>query len=122
MPGIKRDERERYDLECGEEGTQGHVETGLAAPIPMMPGTDKPAGEIENGIEVNDARCRKTRDGTELEEDDRHHDGHEEFKKSFDPEVDDPESPGVNHREMGRAVEEHRRQIKNRDRARRAQK
>src|ERR1035437_2343082 len=88
----------------------------------MLPGPDKPAGEKEDGIEVDHACCRETRDGSELEEDYRHHDGHEELKKPFDPEVDDPESPGVNYRKMGRAIEEHRRQIKDRDRDCSAQK
>ena len=49
-----------------------------------------------------------------VKEDSDHH-GHEEFKETFDPEVDDPEAPGVHHREMSGAAEEHGRKIKERN-------
>ena len=40
------------------------------------------------------------------------HDRDEELKETFDPEMDDPEAPGVHHGEVAGAAEEHGRKIK----------
>ncbi len=46
---------------------------------------------------------------SELVEDDGHHDRHEQLEEPLDPQMDDPEPPGVHHGEMGFTCEKHRR-------------
>jgi hypothetical protein len=53
--------------------------------VPMIP----PPQE-ENGVEVDDPGRCYSGDHSEPVEQDSHHGGHEELKKTFDPEVNDP--------------------------------
>ena len=65
-----------------------------------MAGADDAAAQEQDRVEVDDAQGRLARDHAQPEEHHRHHDRDEEFEEPLDPEVDDPEPPGVDHREV----------------------
>src|SRR6185312_9084986 len=83
-----------------------------------MAGADQPAAEYQDDVEVDGAQCGIALHQTELVEDDADHDGHEQLEEALDPQVDDPEPPSVDDREVRRPVVEQGRQVEYRDRRR----
>jgi hypothetical protein len=81
-----------------------------------MSGADKTAAKNQNDIEIDDPQSGRTLDQAQLIEDDRHDDGDEQLEEAFDPEVDDPETPGIGDGVVGRAIEKQGRQVEYRDR------
>ncbi len=86
-----------------------------------MPGPHDPSGQVEDGVEVDDARGRAT--GDEAQDHEHHGDEHggEQLEEALDPQVDDPEAPVVDHGEVGAGAEEERGQVEERDRRRRVE-
>src|SRR5262249_34506608 len=81
-------------------------------------GADQAAAEDQDDVEIDDAQRRAALHQAELIEDDRDDDRDEQLEESLDPQVDDPEPPGIDHREVAAAVEHQRRQGENRNRDR----
>ncbi len=106
-------------------GTTSRAEKQAASPMLSVPWPVKyqwwpvptmPPRQVEDGVQVDErvAVVRLTR--PELEEHDGHEHRGEELEEAFDPEVDDPEPPVVDHGEVGARTEEERRQVEERDR------
>ena len=115
VPRVEREQGERHDFQGREHRPQRHRDGHLAGPVPVVSRADDAAAQVEDGVEIDHARRSLVRHHAQPEEDHRHHDGDEQFKEAFDPKVNDPEPPRINHGEVGFAGEEHRRQIKERD-------
>ena len=115
VPGVQGQQRQRHHLQRGEAGRQAHVERPLAGEVPVVARADDPAAEVQDGVQVDQARGGLGGDQAHLVEHDRHQHRREELEESLDPEVDDPEAPVVDDGEVGvRAVEE-RGQVEDRD-------
>ncbi len=72
-----------------------------------MARTNDPAAEVEDGVEVDQARGGLGADHAHLVEHDGHQDRGEELEESFHPKMDDPETPVIDDREVAvGAVEE----------------
>ena len=71
--------------------------------------------QVEDGVEVDQSRGGFRRHQAHLVEDHRHQHRSEEFEKALDPQMDDPETPVVDDREIGVGPVEHRGQIEQRD-------
>src|SRR6185437_15248590 len=82
----------------------------------MVTRADETAAEIEDGIQIDSAQRRETLDETHLVEDDGHDHGDEEFEEALDPQMDDPEPPGIDDGVVGLRSEEQRGQVEQRDR------
>ena len=83
-------------------------------PVPTMP-----APQVEDGVEVDDARGRAWRVTRPIwTEHHRDEHGGEELEEALDPQVDDPEAPVVDHGEVGVRAVEQRGQVEERDRRR----
>src|SRR5271163_1815901 len=81
-----------------------------------MSGTDKTAAKNQNDVEINNPQSRHALHQPKLIEDDRDNDRDEQLKEALDPEVDDPEAPGIGDGVMGRSIEKQSRQVEDRDR------
>ena len=88
----------------------------------MMSGTNDAAAKIENGIKIYNTSCCYMGNHAELVEYDCHHHSYEQFEEPFNPKMDDPKSPGIDNRKMGRTAKEHCRKIEKRNCYRRVQK
>ena len=72
-----------------------------------MARADDTGAQIENGVEVDDTRCRSHANESHLVEHRGDQDGGEQFKETLHPKVNDPEAPIVDHREVGvRTIQE----------------
>ncbi len=89
--------------------------------VPVVPGPDDAPGEEEHRVEVDQARRGTRGDEPDLPEHDRDQDGGEELEEALDPQMDDPESPVVDDREVGVGSVEHRRNVEDRDCRRRVE-
>ena len=116
IPGIQCEERQRNNLHSREYGREGKIDICLAGPIPVMPGADNPGAQKEDGVQVDDSCRGETGNHTQPVKDDGHHYCDKEFKKAFDPEVDDPEAPVVDDGIPRSAAEKESRQIEKRNR------
>ena len=79
-------------------------------PVPRMP-----AGQVEDGVQVDQPRGGLGRDEAQLVEDHCHQHRREEFEEAFHPEVDDPEPPVVDDGEVGVGSVEQRRHVEEGD-------
>ena len=113
IPGIQGEEGEGHDFQCRKHGAQSHRDRWLSGPVPVMSGADKAAAQVEDGVKVDHTGCRQGCNEAQFVEDDGDHDRDEQLEKALDPQMDDPESPGINDRKMAGAIEEHGRQVKN---------
>ena len=109
VPGIEGEKRQRHDLERRKHRRKSHRDVRLPGPVPVVSRADNAAAEIKNRVQVDHARRRYMGNNSQLIKDDRHHHGSEQLEEAFDPEMDNPEAPGIYHREMSGAVKEHRR-------------
>ena len=121
VPGVEREQRERDHLQRGEARREAHVERPLAGEVPVVPGPDDPAGQVEDGVEVDDAGGGAGRDQPEDHEHHRDEHGGEQLEEALHPQVDDPEAPVVDHGEVGAGAVEERGQVEERDRRRRVE-
>src|SRR5271166_3964730 len=81
----------------------------------MVACADDPGAEIQDGIQVDQARGGLGADHAHLVEHDGHQHRGEEFEESFDPKMDDPEAPVVNNGEVGVGAIEKGGQVEERD-------
>jgi len=56
VPGVQGQKRQGHNLQGGEARPQAHVERPLTGEIPVMARANDPAGEVEDGVEVDQAR------------------------------------------------------------------
>src|ERR1019366_10500037 len=91
----------------GEARRQAHVERPLPSEIPVVARDDDPAAEVQDGVEVDQARGGLGAHHAHLVEHDRYQHRREKLEEPLHPEVDDPEAPVVDYREVAvRAIEE----------------
>src|SRR5215472_8679035 len=81
-----------------------------------MSGADEPAAKNENNVEIDDPQSRQALHQPELVEDDRDDDRDEQLEKAFDPQMDDPEAPGIRDGVVRRPIKKQGRQVEYRDR------
>ena len=94
----------------------------LAGEIPMVACADDPAAEIQDGIQVDQARGGLGADHAHLVEHDGHQHRREEFEETLHPKMDDPEAPVVDDGEVGVRAIEKGGQVEHRDGHGRVQK
>ena len=115
VPGVESEERERHNFQRGEARRQAHVERSLAREVPVVAGADDPAREIQDGVQVDQARGGPGADEPHLVEHHGHQHRREEFEESLHPEMDDPEAPVVDDGEVGVGAVEKGGQVEDRD-------
>src|SRR5262249_12544809 len=81
-----------------------------------MSGADESAAKNQNDVEINDPQRGYTLHQPQPMEDDRDNDRDEQLEKALDPEMDDPEAPGIRDGVVRRSVEEQCWQVEHRDR------
>src|SRR6516165_5942886 len=81
-----------------------------------MSGADEPATKNQNDVEINDPQSGYTLHQPQSMEDDRDNDCDEQLEKAFDPEMDDPEAPGIRDGVVRRSIKKQSRQVEYRDR------
>src|SRR5262244_2782990 len=81
-----------------------------------MSGTDKTAAKNENHIEIDNPQSGYALHQPKPMEDDRDDDRDEQLEAAFDPEMDDPEAPGIRHGVVGRSVKKQSRKVEYRNR------
>ena len=81
----------------------------------MVARPDDPCAEVEDRVEVDDARGRLRAHEPHLEEHDRDEHRREELEEALDPQMDDPEAPVVDHRRIRVGAVEERGQIEQRN-------
>src|SRR6516162_8681865 len=81
-----------------------------------MSSADKPATKDEDNIEIDNPQCGRPLHQPEPIEDDRDDDRDEQLEEAFDPEMDDPEAPGIGDGIVGRSIKKQSRQVEYRDR------
>src|SRR6516162_2600513 len=81
-----------------------------------MSGADKPAAKNQNDVEIDDPQSRHALHQSELVEDDRDDDRDKQLEEAFDPEMDDPEAPGICDGVVGRSIKKQSRKVEYRDR------
>ena len=121
VPGVEREEGQRDDLQRGEARREAHVERPLAGEVPVVAGPDDAAGQVEDGVEVDDAGGGASRDQSQDHEHHGDEHGGEQLEEALHPQVDDPEAPVVDDREVGAGAEEERGQVEERDGRRRVE-
>src|SRR5215467_13903927 len=72
----------------------------------MMGSTENTAHQVQDCIQIDNAFGGANRDGSEPIEQYGHHHGHKQLEEVFDPQMNDPEAPMVDNREIGGAVVE----------------
>src|SRR6516164_6259805 len=80
-----------------------------------MSGADKAAAKNQNDVEIDNPQSGHTLDQPELIKDDRDDDRDEQLEEAFDPEMDDPEAPGIRDGIVGRPIKKQSRQVEHRD-------
>ena len=100
VPCVQSEQGEGHHFQGAEAGGEAHVEGALAREVPVMARAHDAAREVEDGIEIDESRGGLRRHQAHLVEHHPHQHGGEEFKEAFDPEVDDPEAPVVDDREI----------------------
>src|SRR6516164_2527297 len=81
-----------------------------------MSGADEPATKNQNDVEINDPQSGYTLHQPQSMENDRDNDCDEQLEKAFDPEMDDPEAPGIRDGVVRRSIEKQSWQVEYRDR------
>src|SRR5215472_788169 len=81
-----------------------------------MSGADEPAAKNENNVEIDDPQSRQALHQPELVKDDRDDDRDEQLEEAFDPEMDDPEAPGIRDGVVARTIKKQSRQVEYGDR------
>jgi len=104
--GIESEQGQRNDLERGEGRRERHVELGLPGEVPVMSGTDKTAAKNEYHIKIDNPQSGCALHQPKPMEDNRHDDGDKQLEEALDPEVDDPEAPGIGDGVVGRPIKE----------------
>src|SRR5262249_45438241 len=104
ISSIESEQGQRYDLERREGCRECHVELGLAGEVPVMPGADEAAAKDQNDVKIDNPQCGRAPHQSKPMEDDRDNDRDEQLKETFDPEMDDPEAPGIRHGVVGRSI------------------
>src|SRR5450830_1706827 len=77
----------------------------------MVADAHQSAEEVQNGVEINHPQSDIASRQPKLIECQCHHRCGEELEKSFHPQVDNPETPGIDHRKVGLGTKEQRRNI-----------
>jgi hypothetical protein len=95
VPGTESEQGQRHDLQRRECRGERHVELALAGEIPVVARSDEPTAKDENDIEIDGAQRGDALHQAELVEDNRDDDGNEELEEAFDPQMNDPEPPGI---------------------------
>src|SRR6516225_5814362 len=81
-----------------------------------MSGADKAAAKNENDVEIDNSQSGNTLYQPELVEDDRDDDRDEQLEEAFDPQMNDPEAPGIGDGVVGRSIKKESRKVEYRDR------
>src|ERR1700732_1217969 len=81
-----------------------------------MFGANKAAAKNQNDFEIDNPQNGHTLDQPELIKDDRDDDCDEQLEEAFDPEMDDPEAPGIRHGVVGRSIKKQSRKVEYGDR------
>src|SRR6516225_7719929 len=89
---------------------------GMPGEVPVRSGADEPATKNQNDVEINDPQSGYTLHQPQSMEDDRDNDCDEQLEKAFDPEMDDPEAPGISDGVVRRPIKKQSRQVEYRDR------
>src|SRR5215471_18303340 len=81
-----------------------------------MSGADKPAAKNENDVKIDNPQRGYTLHQPKPIENDRDNDCNEQLEEAFDPEMDDPEAPGIRDGIVGRSIKKQSRKVEYRDR------
>src|SRR5215472_660530 len=88
----------------------------------MMGSTENAAHQVQDRIQINNAFGGVNSDRSKPIEQYGYHHGHKELKEVLDPQMNDPEAPMVDDREISGAVIEERGQVEHRNRKPREKK
>jgi hypothetical protein len=69
-----------------------------------MSGANKAAAKNQNDVEIDNPQSGHPLDQPELIKDDGDDDCDKQLEEAFDPEMDDPETPGVRDGVVGRSI------------------
>src|SRR6516225_6790886 len=80
-----------------------------------MSGADKAAAKDQNDVEIDNPQSCHALNQPQSMEDDRDNDCDEQLEEAFNPEMDDPEAPGIRDGVVGRSIKKQSRKIEYRD-------